>query len=117
MKKFILIGFMLICAFQNKTTAQTSAATTAAVHEYYLLVNGVNNADETTAFEKLLATKKGVISVSHKDAPILHIVVSSTVPMSYEELQKWLSGSKYELRFITEDPKGKNKLDGIKPKK
>jgi hypothetical protein len=116
MKKFILISFMLICVFQNKSTAQSSATTTAGVHEYYFMVHGIVSKDDVVSLEKLVEKQKGVTSISTKGFPVIYFNLSTTRPLSIEEIQGWLKTSTYEFQFITEDPKAKNKLDRIKSK-
>lgn len=113
MKKIILIGLLLICICQNKSVAQNSAPPVTTVHEYYVIIQGVNSKEDVKYLEKLIGKQKGVTSFSSKDFPVKFLILRSTVAISKEEIEGWLKASIYQLQFITDDPNSKKKIENM----
>ena len=112
MKKLLFISFLLICVCQTKSNAQQdSATTTTTVHEYYVLIQGVNTKEDVKLLEKLVGTQEGVTSFSSKDFPVKFFILRSTRAISRKRMEVWVNKNSYMLQLITEDPREKKKID------
>jgi hypothetical protein len=112
MKKVLFISFLLICIFQTKSNAQQDSAKTGiTVHEYYVIIAGVNTKKDVKLLEKHIRTQEGVTSFSNKDFPVRFFILRSTRSISKKRMEQWVNKNSYRLQLITEDPKAKKKID------
>ena len=114
MKKIFFISALLVCFCLNRSNAQQRPQANN-VHEYYVMIHGAITMDDVNFLEKLIRGKEGVISFLHKEFPVKYFILRSTQAISMTEMDAWTNTRSYKLQYLTEDPKVKNKLDGIRP--
>jgi len=75
------------------------------------MVRGLNTVNDEVSFKSLIGRQEGVISIISKGSPVKFFIVTATRVISMQDVRDWISTSTYELKFVTDDPKAKMKLD------